>query len=74
MVKNSRGKPDALLTFSLISVLTVLGKVLLNGATIGPVHCGTIDAALIGAVLVPTVGAYTVKRVKGGKPDAEHGA
>lgn len=71
MIRNSRGKPDALLTFSAMSVAVVLVKVLLSGVVVGTWTFGTIDAGIIGAVLAPTVGAYTWKRVVGGKNDAE---
>lgn len=69
MMKNSRGKADALLTFSVMSVTVVLIKVLLNGVAFKGWTFGTIDASLVGAVLLPTVGAYTTKRVVGGKDD-----
>lgn len=69
MMKNSRGKPDALLTFSAMSVVVVLLKILLNGVIYKGWTFGTIDATLVGAVLLPTVGAYTTKRVVGGKDD-----
>lgn len=69
MIKNGRGRPDALLTFSATSVLVVLLKVLLNGVAYKGLTFGTIDAALVGAILLPTVGAYTTKRVVGGKDD-----
>lgn len=69
MVRNSRGRPDALLTFAAGSVAVVLVKVLLNGVDVAGWTFGTIDAALVGAVLIPTLGAYTTKRVAGGKSD-----
>lgn len=76
MLKNSRGKPDALITFSAAAVATVLVKVLLNGVstTIGahPISFGTIDPTIIAAVLVPTIGAYTAKRLRGGRNDERH--
>lgn len=69
MMRNSRGKPDALLTFAVISVTAVLIKVLLNGVVFRSWNFGTIDGNLAGAILLPTVGAYTTKRVVGGKED-----
>jgi hypothetical protein len=69
MIRNSRGRPDALLTFSVWGVVVVLLKVLGNGASFKGVSFGAIDAALVGAVLAPTLGSYVVKRVKGGKAD-----
>lgn len=70
MIRNSRGRPDALLTFSAAAVFVVLAKVLLSGVVIAGYSFGTIDALAIAAVLTPTLGAYTAKRVKGGKDDA----
>lgn len=70
MAHNSRGRPDALLTFAAWSVVVVLVKVLLHGVNVKGWSFGTIDAALVGAVLLPTLGAYTTKRVAGGKDDA----
>lgn len=69
MLKNSRGKPDALLTFSVLAVTVVLAKILLNGVVYKTWNFGTIDANLVGAVLVPTLGAYTSKRVFGTKEE-----
>jgi hypothetical protein len=70
-IRNTRGKKDALLTFALASVAVVLVKVLLNGASFRGITFGTVDAALVGAVLLPTLGAYTTKRVAGTRPDRE---
>lgn len=70
MLRNSRGRPDALLTFAVAAVAVVLAKVLLQGVTVGTWSFGGIDAGLVAAVLTPTLGAYTAKRVAGGKADA----
>jgi hypothetical protein len=70
MLRNSRGRPDALLTFSAGAVAVVLLKVLASGVVVGGVALGSIDATLAGAVLTPLVAAYTAKRVAGGKADA----
>lgn len=64
MIRNSRGRKDALLTFSAGAVLIVFVKTLLNGVTAHGITFGTVDPALIGALLVPTLGAYTAKRIK----------
>lgn len=69
-IRNTQGKKDALLTFAVIGFVVVLAKVLLNGATVAGVSFGTVDPALVGAVLAPTLAAYTTKRVVGGKADA----
>lgn len=73
MIRNSRGRKDALLTFSVMSITVILIKVLLNGVNIKGWSFGVIDASLVGAVLVPTLGAYTTKRVVGGKEDHNAG-
>ena len=71
MIRNSRGRPDALLTFSAGAVAAVIAKLLVSGVTIAGVGLGTLDAGLAAAVLGPTLGAYTAKRVMGGKADAD---
>ncbi len=68
-IKHPRSKkPDAMLTFSLWTVLVVLGKVLLNGIFITvldyTLNFGTIDAALAAAVLTATLGAYVGRKWK----------
>lgn len=66
---NSRGRPDALLTFAAAGVVVVLGKLLLAGVTISAagrtVSLGAIDTGAIAAVLTPLLGAYTAKRISG---------
>ena len=69
MLKNSRGRPDALLTVAVLGTVVVLAKVLVSGASYGGISFGTIDGGLVAAALAPTLGAYTLKRIKGGKPD-----
>jgi hypothetical protein len=60
--RDADGNPDAVLTFSLLAVVTVLFKILFAGAVVTLPHFTfTIvapDAASIGAVLLPTLGAY----------------
>lgn len=70
MLKNSQGRPDALLTFAAGAVAVVFLKLLLNGVSVHGWNFGTIDAGLIAALLTPTLGAYTAKRLVGGKTDA----
>ena len=60
---NSRGRPDALLTFSAGAVAVVLLKVLAHGVVANGITFGSIDAGTIGALLTPTLGAYTAKRI-----------
>jgi uncharacterized MnhB-related membrane protein len=64
LMKNARGRPDFLMTAAALATLTVLLKVLLNGVVVRGVNLGVIDPMLVGAVLAPTLGAYTLKRVK----------
>lgn len=65
-IKNTSGKPDAVLTLTLIGFVIVMLKVLLNGASLSfngaAYSLGTIDAAMIAAVLSPTLGAYVARR------------
>ncbi len=65
-IKNSDGKKDAVLTMATFGFIVVLAKVLLGGVslTIGQhvVNFGTIDAAVIGAILGPTLGSYVARR------------
>ncbi len=58
MLKNSKGRPDAMLTASMLSLVVVLLKVLANGAIVGGHSFGTIDGGLVAAVLGPTFAAY----------------
>lgn len=64
-LRNSRGRPDALLTLAAAALLVVLVRVLL--AAWPPFQA--IDAGLALALLGP-LAAYTTKRVRGGKADA----
>ena len=62
-MKNTDGKPDAVLTFASFAMLVVLLKLLFAGAELNwPPHFSfkilSIDAASIGAILLPTLGAY----------------
>lgn len=62
-LKNTDGKPDAILTLAAVSVLTVLAKVLLAGVVVKSVHLGTPPGAdVIAALLTPTLGAYVARR------------
>lgn len=65
-IRNTENRPDAVLTMTLLGFLIVIVKVLLagmsvvvNGNTYG---FGTIDAAVIAAVLTPTLGSYVARR------------
>lgn len=62
-LKNTDGKPDAVLTFATFAIATVLFKMFFAGADLSwAPHfkwvVQTVDAASIGAILLPTLGAY----------------
>lgn len=65
-IKNTDGKKDAVLTMTLMGFLVILAKVLLGGVEIevaGAKYAfGTIDGAVVAAVLTPTLGAYVARR------------
>jgi hypothetical protein len=62
-IKHPRtGKEDTMLTLAVISVLTVLGKFIINGIEVGDVNLGSIDAGLVAALLTPTLGAYVARK------------
>ena len=63
MLVNSRGRPDALLTFAAGAVAVVLLKTLLSGVVVAGVTFGTMDAGLAGLILGTTLVAYTGKRI-----------
>lgn len=55
-------KPDTMLTLAVYATLAVIVKFLLNGVDIFNFNFGTVDAALIGAILTPTLGAYVFRK------------
>lgn len=65
-IKNTQGKPDAVLTMTVAGFAVVLLKVLVGGIAFTvagkDVTLGTIDAGTIGAILTPTLGAYVARR------------
>lgn len=65
-MKNTEGKPDAVLTMAFLGFLVVLIKLLVAGGTltIGStvLTAGSVDAAMVAAVLTPTLGAYVARR------------
>lgn len=70
-IKNTRGKPDALLTFAVVGIACVLLKFLASGVTLpNGFQFGTLDAALAGAIFLGCVAPYTAKRTIGGRADA----
>lgn len=65
-VNNTDGKPDAVLTLTLVAFVFVMLKFTLSGVSlsIGEAEytLGTIAADEIAAVLTPTLGAYVARR------------
>lgn len=65
-IKNTSGKPDAVLTLTVIGFLVVIFKLLLSGISLefdgNSYTVGDIDASEIGAILTPTLGAYVARR------------
>lgn len=62
-LKDRDGNPDPVLTFATFAVGVVLFKLIFNGASLSwPPHftfvIGGVDATVIGAILLPTLGAY----------------
>lgn len=65
-VKNTAGRKDAMLTFSILAFVVVIIKFLASGLAFQihghDVNCGQVDAAAIAALLTPTLGAYVARR------------
>lgn len=65
-IKNTNGKKDAVLTMALIGFVVVLIKILFSGMTVEimdrSVNFGSIDGAVVAAILTPTLGAYIARR------------
>jgi hypothetical protein len=65
-IKNTDGKPDAMLTFAAIAFAVVIFKFLLAGVSFKikgqDVSAGQVDASTIAALLTPTLGAYVARR------------
>lgn len=61
-------KPDTMLTFSALALAVCLIKFLLNGASVEvmgySIEFGTVDAALVAALLTPTLAAYATRKWK----------
>ena len=64
--KNTSGKHDSMLTFSIVGFAFVLLKILLAGMVIQlmgkELNFGSIDGSSIAAILSPTFGAYVARR------------
>jgi hypothetical protein len=77
MIRNSAGKPDSMLTFSIISLGTVLVKVLAAGLVVQlankSVTIGGIDGTTIAALLSPTLGSYVARRYTDRKFENQNG-
>tara|TARA_Y100000034_G_scaffold28883_2_gene34747 strand:- start:17446 stop:17709 length:264 start_codon:yes stop_codon:yes gene_type:complete len=66
MIKNSKNKRDAMLTFAVLGFLVVLAKFILSGISLTVngtnVDFGILDATLVASILTPTLGAYVMRR------------
>lgn len=74
MLKNSDGERDAVLTLTVAGFLVILFKFVIAGMSItfssNTYTAGDIDAATIGALLTPTLGAYVARRYTDRKFDS----
>lgn len=72
-IKNTSGKPDAVLTMTLLGFVAILFKFVLSGVSAEiagvPIDFGDIDASSIAALLTPTLGAYVARRYTDTKYD-----
>lgn len=61
-------KPDSMLTVGIIAFIACVFKFITNGVSVSlgdmTMNFGTVDAALIGALLTPTLGAYVIRKYK----------
>jgi hypothetical protein len=68
-------QPDTMLTFSVLAIGSCLIKFLANGIVLDfgeySINLGTIDGALIAALLTPTLVAYVARKNKN-PPEEEH--
>lgn len=65
-MKNTDGKRDAVLTMTIAGFVVILFKFLAAGIVLHlgerSIEFGAADAAAIGALLTPTLGAYVARR------------
>jgi len=61
-ITNTNGKPDAILTLSVVTLGVVLFKFFVSEMSFGPIVFGQIDGGTIAALLTPTLGAYVARR------------
>lgn len=71
-MKNTKNKPDAMLTLSMVSLGLVWLKFLLSDMTIGPVMFGQLDGMVITSILAPTLGAYVARRYNDSSKDKDN--
>lgn len=67
MVKNTDGKPDAILTMTVITLTIILLKFAVSGVTFAvdgshSINFGAVDSGVIASLLGPTLGAYVARR------------
>lgn len=77
-IKHPRsGEKDTMLSLSVYAFAAVLAKFLLNGVSLTlldkTINFGTVDATLIGALITPTLAAYTARKFKSPPPDQKEG-
>lgn len=74
-IKNAEGKPDTMLSFSVVAFVVIIFKVLFGGTvwmlgkqtfTVIP-----IDPGMVAALLVPTLGSYVARRYTDKKFDTD---
>lgn len=65
-IRNTDGKPDAVLTMALWCLVVILVKLVFSGfaLTVGTwsIGAGSVDGGIIAALLSPTLGAYVARR------------
>lgn len=61
-IENTNGKPDAILTLSVISLAVVLFKFFFSEISLGPLQMGNLDGGVVTAILAPTLAAYVARR------------
>jgi len=61
-IRNSDGKPDAMLTMAIMAYAVVLVKVLVGGMVLGSFNFGAIDPSIALALLGPATTGYVIRR------------
>lgn len=65
-LRNSEGKPDAVLTMTVMVLVVILIKLLFAEVSVEigdhMVKLGTMDAGVVASLLTPTLGAYVMRK------------